>query len=97
MLFAKFIKNLALGARRNNIVSGHFSLQSEKLLLMGWLLFYQHYGHGNAKTSYLVPMIGLHWKMISMGTQGKIKVEDQIKALYIYVDKLDVKVGKRCL
>jgi len=39
----------------------------------------------------------VHWKMISMGTQGKMKPEDQIKALNIYVNKLDISMAKPLL
>jgi len=38
--------------------------------------------------------VGLHWKMISMGAQGTIPKNQQVKALHVYVDKLDVAVAK---
>jgi len=41
--------------------------------------------------------IGLCWKMILCGTQGMIPKEQQIKALYVYVDKLDVPMAKPLL
>jgi len=34
--------------------------------------------------------VGLHWKMIHLGMQGPVKLEDQVIALHIYVDEMDV-------
>jgi len=39
----------------------------------------------------------LCWKMISVGTQGKVKPKDQIRALYIYINKLDTVMTKSLL
>jgi len=33
--------------------------------------------------------VGLRWKMISMGTQGSVPKDQQVKALHLYVDELD--------
>jgi len=41
--------------------------------------------------------VGLCWKMINMGTQGQVKESDQVWALHIYVDKLDVRMAKPLL
>jgi len=38
--------------------------------------------------------VGLWWKMITLGTQGKIPKENQVRALHVYVDKLDVNTAK---
>jgi len=38
--------------------------------------------------------VGLQWKMILLGTQGKIPKENQVKALHVYMDKMDVAVAK---
>jgi len=42
-------------------------------------------------------LVGLHWKMINMGTQGQVKESDQVRALHIYVDELDVRMAKPLL
>jgi len=41
--------------------------------------------------------VGLHWKMISLGIQGMVKQEDQVKALPIYVNEMDMLIAKLCL
>jgi len=38
--------------------------------------------------------IGLHWKMISHGSQGAIPKNQQVKALHVLVDKLDIPMAK---
>jgi len=38
--------------------------------------------------------VGLHWKMISLGTQGLIPKDQQVKALHLYVDELDAALAK---
>jgi len=45
---------------------------------------------------YGIP-VGLWWKMIHLGTQGRVKPEDQIKALHLYVDKADLNMAKPLL
>jgi len=42
-------------------------------------------------------LVGLWWKMINMGTQGAIKLDDQMQTLHIYVDELDAKMAKPLL
>jgi len=38
--------------------------------------------------------VGLHWKTISHGTQGSIPKDQQVKALHVLVDELDVNMAK---
>ncbi len=38
--------------------------------------------------------VGLRWKMISLGTQGSVPKDQQVKALHLYVDELDATVAK---
>jgi len=42
-------------------------------------------------------LVGLHWKMINLGVHGKIKPKDQIKALHLYLDKLDLNMANHSL
>jgi len=42
-------------------------------------------------------LVGLCWKMINMGTQGQVKEVDQVRALHLYVDELDVRMAKPLL
>jgi len=44
----------------------------------------------------LIP-VGLCWKMISMGAQGSIPKDQQVKALHLYVDELDAMLAKPLL
>jgi len=78
------------------------SLQSEKPTSIGWLLF-------STNTMDILPLkeqisesindipVGLRWKMINMGTQGQVKESDQVHALHLYVDELDVRMAKPLL
>jgi len=38
--------------------------------------------------------VSLRWKMVSLGTQGKIAPENIVRALHIYVDEMDGQVAK---
>jgi len=38
--------------------------------------------------------VGLCWKMISMGAQGLVPKEQQVKVLHLYVDALDAALAK---
>jgi len=38
--------------------------------------------------------VSLHWKMVSLGTQGKIASENIVRALHVYMDKMDVQAAK---
>jgi len=73
------------------------TLQTEKLVSLGWLLAYMM-DIKVLKASITdaingIP-VGLRWKMISLGIQGPVKQEEQVKALHIYVDKMDVAWAK---
>jgi len=71
------------------------NIQTESPVLVGWLLF----STNNINTDVLkhkisrffkdIP-VGLHWKMITLGTQGKIPKENQVRALHVYINELDV-------
>jgi len=37
------------------------------------------------------------WKMNSLGIQGLVKVEDQVKALHVFVNEMDAVTAKPCL
>jgi len=78
-------------------------LQSGKPVSMGWLLFLtSNMMDTNTLQQVImeniqdIPM-GLHWKMIILGIQGQVKPEDQVHALHIYVDKMDVAMAKPLL
>jgi len=42
-------------------------------------------------------LASLQWKMISLGTQGAIPKENQVRALHMYVDKMDANMAKPLL
>jgi len=78
------------------------SLQSEKPMSLGWLLFSTNTMDINPLKEQILESIhnipvGLCWKMINMGTQGQVKELDQVQALHLYVDKLDVCMVKPLL
>jgi len=78
------------------------SLQSEKLVALGWLLFLTstmdvEVLKGEVSLRILSIPVGLHWKMISMGAQGSIPQEQQVKALHLYINKLDAVLAKLLL
>ncbi len=78
------------------------NIQTEAPMSVGWLLFWMN----NINMEILkkeiskfledIP-VGLCWKMISLGTQGKIAKENQVCALHIYVNEIDVNAAKPCL
>jgi len=41
--------------------------------------------------------VGLCWKMISLGIQGPVKLEEQVKVLHVFVNKMDATIAKPCL
>jgi len=75
------------------------TIQTKVPVSVGWLLF----STNNTNTDILkreisaaiedIP-VGLRWKMISLGTQGKISKENQVRALHVYVDKMDAPAAK---
>jgi len=69
-----------------------------KSIPLGWLFFLDKYdGHCNCWKyfrKYPGYAVCLWWKMINMGTQGVVKLEDQVCALHIYVNKLDAMMGQ---
>jgi len=38
-------------------------------------------------------LVGLHWKVICWGIQGGVKKDNQVKALHIYIDRIDVAIA----
>jgi len=69
---------------------------------MGWLLFSTIMMDTELLERVIVEHIqdvpvGLQWKMIHLGTQGKVKLEDQVCALHVYVDAMDVAMAKPLL
>jgi len=91
MHFPKFIKKLSPWRKEKKYGLWPSSLQSKKLVSLGWLLFSTNLMDTDILKVAILPYlydvpVGLQWKMIHLGTQGKVKLEDQIKALHIYVD-----------
>jgi len=100
--FVTFIKKLSPWCKEKKYGLWEASLQSEKPTSVGWLLF-------STTTMDVLPLkeqisesiqdvpVGLRWKMINMGTQGQVKEADQVWALHLYVDELDVCMAKPLL
>jgi len=77
-------------------------LQSEKPTSVGWLLFSTPLMDINILKAAITTaidgvLVGLRWKMILLGMQGSIPDDQKIKALHVYVDKLDVLMAKPLL
>jgi len=75
------------------------TLQSEKPISLGWLLFSTmnmdiEVLRGEISLRISSVPVGLCWKMISIGSQGTIPPKQQVKALHLYIDKLDAAVAK---
>jgi len=78
------------------------ALQSEKPTFLGWLLFLTllmdvDLLRGAISDKVKEVPVGLQWKMILLGIQGTIPKEQQIKALHIYIDELDILMAKPLL
>jgi len=82
--FAKVMKSMAPWFRKHKFGIWQSALQLEKLMLVSWLLFLTPLMDINvlkeAITSAIdgVP-VGLHWKMILLGTQGSVPENKKIK------------------
>jgi len=95
----KVIKNLSAWMRNKKFGLWYAYLQSEQPTSLGWLLFstqtmnVERLKEAISEAIDNVP-VGLRWKTISHGTQGAIPKDQQVKALHILVDKLDVAMAK---
>jgi len=75
------------------------ALQLEQLTAIGWLLFSTNtmdmamLQEAIAKHIQGIP-VGLCWCTISLGTQGSIPQNQQVKALHVYMDILDAPAAK---
>jgi len=97
--FTKVIKETALWLHKSKFGLWKSSLQSEKPVSVGWLLFSAptmdiEVMRGEISLRIRSIPVGLRWKMISMGAQGMIPKNQQVKALHVYMDELDVAVAK---
>jgi len=75
------------------------TIQTESPVSIGWLLFSTNFTNTDILKKEISKFIddipvGLRWKMISLGTQGKIPKENQVRALHVYVDEMDTAVAK---
>ncbi len=96
------IKATATWLRKTKFGLWKSSLQSEKPVSLGWLLFSTstmdvEVLRGKISLRIGSIPVGLRWKMISMGMQGSVPKDQQVKALHLYVDKLNATVAKPCL
>jgi len=77
-------------------------LQSEQPTSLGWLLFSTQSMDVELLKDAISDLIenipvGLRWKMISHGSQGAIPKDQQVKALHVLMDELDVPMAKPLL
>jgi len=102
MPFILFIKKLSPWCKQKKFGLWEASLQSEKPVSIGWLLFSTNsmdlvlFKEQIAECIQDIP-VGLCWKMINMGTQGKVKEEDQVQVLHLFIDELNIEMAKPLL
>jgi len=95
----KVVKSLSAWMRNKRFGLWKAYLQSERPTSLGWLLFSTQTMDievlKDAISDHLenIP-VGLRWKMISHGSQGAIPKDQQVKALHVLVDELDVPMAK---
>ena len=71
------------------------TIQTKAPVSIGWLLFSTNNTNMDLlkrEISRFIDdiLVGLRWKMISLGTQGKIPKENQVRALHVYIDEMAV-------
>jgi len=98
----KIVKNLSAWMRNKRYGLWKAYLQSEQPCSLGWLLFSTQSMDVELLKDAISNLIenvpvGLRWKMISHGSQGAIPKEQQVKALHVLVDELDVPMAKPLL
>jgi len=95
----KLVKNLSAWMQNKQFGLWKAYLQSEQPTSLGWLLFSMQTNDiemlKDAISDQLenIP-VGLCWKMISRGSQDSIPKNQQVKALHILVDELDIPMVK---
>jgi len=98
----KVVKNLSTWMRNKQFGLWKAYLQSEQPTSLGWLLFSTQSMDVELlkdAISNLIKniLVRLRWKMISHGSQGAIPKDQQVKALHVLVDELDVPMAKPLL
>jgi len=99
--FTKVMKSMVPWFCKNKFGIWQSALQSEKLTSVGWLLFLAPLMDINILKQAIMSAIdgvpvSLHWKMILLlVTQGL--VPEKIKALHVYINKLDIPMAKPLL
>ncbi len=102
ILLGQIVKEQAKWFKESKFGLWEVTIQTEAPVSVGWLLF----STNNTNTDILkreisvaiedIP-VGLRWKMISLGTHSKIPKKNQVRALHVYIDKLDAPSAKPCL
>jgi len=97
--FPKFIKKLSLWFKEKKFGLWPSALQSEKPVSLGQHLFLTNTMDTKALQHLITEsiqdvLVSLQGKMISLDVQGQVKPEDQVQALHLYVDELDVAMVK---
>jgi len=100
--FPKLINNLSAWMRNKCYGLWKAYLQSEQPMSLGWLLFSTQSMDVKLLKDAISDLIknipvGLQWKTISIGSQGKIPEAQQVQALHVLVDKLDVNMAEPLL
>jgi len=97
--FPKYIKKFSGWCKEKECGLWLATVQTEKPVSIGWLLFSTFSMDvvvlkiSIMDTLNRIP-VGLYWKMISLGIQGPVKPEDQVKVLHDFVDEMDAAITK---
>jgi len=100
--FPKLVKSLSTWMHNKCYDLWKAYLQLEKPTSLGWLLFsmatmdVEMLQEAISDRIENIP-IGLCWRTINIGSQGPIPKDQQVKALRIYVDELNVNMAKPLL
>ncbi len=100
--FPKLVKSLSAWMHNKHFSLWKAYLQLEQPTSLGWLLFSTLTMDiellKEAISNWIENMpIGFWWQTINIGSQGLIPKDQQVKALHIFVDELDVNMAKPLL
>jgi len=100
--FPKLVKSLSTWMQNKCFGLWKAYLQPEQLTSLGWLLFSTSSMDADLLKEAIsdriekIP-IGLCWCTINIGSQGPIPLDQQVKALHIYIDELNMNMARPLL
>jgi len=101
--FPKVMESLAPWFWKKKFGIWQVALQSKKPTVVSWLLFSTPLMDIDILKATITSMINgvpislVQWKMILLGMQGLVPDDQKIKALHVYINKLNVPMAKPLL